>query len=43
VLLKLRGQNVCGGSTMPLDRQPFSSDDAQVIADWICQGADASN
>ena len=43
VLLKLRGQNECGGSTMPLNQPPFSADDDQAIADWICQGADARN
>ena len=39
VLLKLRGQTVCGGSTMPLDQPAYSNDDDQAIADWICEGA----
>ena len=39
VLQKLRGNNVCGGSQMPLNQVPFSTDDLQVVADWICQGA----
>ena len=39
ILQKLRGTNVCGGAQMPLDQSPFSSDDLQIVSDWICQGA----
>ena len=39
VLQKLIGRNLCAGSQMPLERSPFSPDDIQTVADWICQGA----
>jgi hypothetical protein len=39
VLRKLRGQDLCGGSQMPLEQPAFSPDDLQTVADWICQGA----
>jgi len=42
VLRKLLGQDLCGGSAMPLDKPRFSADDTQAIADWICQGADTT-
>jgi hypothetical protein len=42
VLQKLSGKNLCGGSQMPLGRAPFSSDDIQSVADWICEGADTT-
>jgi hypothetical protein len=43
VLIKLLGQNLCGGSPMPLDKPSFGIADRQAIADWICQGADSSH
>jgi hypothetical protein len=39
VLRKLKGQDLCGGSQMPLNAPAFNSDDLQTVADWICQGA----
>jgi len=42
VLQKLRGENLCSGWQMPLDRQPLSAPDLQSVADWICQGATTS-
>jgi hypothetical protein len=43
VLRKLRGENLCSGSQMPLGRTPLTSDEIQTVADWICQGADTTN
>ena len=42
LLDKLLGRNLCMGSRMPLDQPPFTSDELQIVSDWVCQGADAS-
>jgi len=42
VLMKLKGQDLCGGRPMPLDRPSFTAQDIQAVADWICQGANTS-
>jgi len=43
VLIKLMGQDRCGGSPMPLGKPSFTAADNQAIADWICQGADVTH
>ena len=39
ILNKLSGHNICGGARMPKLGTPLSQSDMQVIADWICNGA----
>ncbi|HET7539982.1 MAG TPA: hypothetical protein VFK05_08920 [Polyangiaceae bacterium] len=39
LLDKLSGRDLCGGVQMPIGRPAFSANDLQVLADWICQGA----
>jgi hypothetical protein len=38
VIDKLRGENLCGGRSMPLGRT-IDPSDILTIADWICEGA----
>ena len=42
VLQKLRGELPCVGSQMPLEGPAFDADALQIVADWICQGADTA-
>lgn len=39
MLDKLRGENLCAGARMPLNRTALNSSQIQLIADWICEGA----
>lgn len=42
LLDKLRGEPLCDGVRMPVDKPPLSDDDIQAISDWICEGAPSS-
>jgi hypothetical protein len=39
LLDKLRGEPLCSGDRMPLDKAPFSDAQIQAMSDWICEGA----
>src|SRR5450432_1144054 len=39
LLDKLRGQRLCAGVQMPVDKPPLSDAEIQAISDWICEGA----
>jgi hypothetical protein len=39
VLDKLTGQNLCGGSPMPLGMSPLPDGEIALFQAWICQGA----
>jgi hypothetical protein len=39
LLDKLHGVDLCDGFQMPLNTEPLSPADIELISDWICQGA----